>query len=136
MAEDESVAEDQTGALANWDRLNAWKNDWIKTPGSPDIMLQPADFEGDPTDRAASKVLAVKADESGLEYVPNGSVAANGGLLAVMTWDAGGSEYVWPGGSAPDASLYDFIRFRGPEDPTTADGGRDVTGDEWLDTGV
>lgn len=147
MAEDESVAEDQTGALGNWDRLNAWKNDWVATPGVPDIMLQPSDFLSSTTatlndisdvDVSGATDGDIPTFDSGTSTwtaQPNGSaLVLNSGLLAVKTWDTGTSAYVWPGGTAPDASSYDFIRFRGPDDPLSATGGRDVTGDEWLNT--
>lgn len=147
MAEDESVTEDQVGALANWDRVNAWKNLHVKTPGTPDIMYAATDFlqvgvagvgdlvDFDTTGVADGDIPTYDSGSGTFTMEPNGSaLVLNSGLLAVKTWDSGTSAYVWPGGTAPDASSYDFIRFRGPTDPIGATGGRNTSGDEWANT--
>lgn len=61
---------------------------------------------------------------------PPASAAAggSGSSLAVASWD--GDSYEYLDGEPPTTTQVIFV---GPDDPTTAPGGRNVAGDVWID---
>lgn len=104
-----------------------WDTDeYVPGSGSPDL----GEFEGtalfigpeDPTTATGGR------DETFDIWFQQGGEAGGGGAGTVSSyvWDSDESEYV------EDDDVRIFV---GPEDPTTADGGRDEDGDIWIQQG-